>query len=144
MNHEDPSNSHPNGHPTGSPNGHPDPAAKGVLEGVALAPRRLLAGRDNSEWRDFAVPPGHELVLHDANAQPPVFTIRTLDDLSETINWISPAAFNEYVNEERNDLARWVEDVWGEHELGGKMRQFPTPLRTMVAIEKFLRGRSAR
>jgi hypothetical protein len=65
--------------------------------------------------------------------------IRTLDELSEAINFIEPEIFRAHVNEQKNDFANWVDHVFGEEELAQQLREFPTPLRMMVAIEKFLR-----
>lgn len=65
--------------------------------------------------------------------------IKTLHVLSEAINLIDPETLANHVGENRNDFAQWVEDVFGEKELGVHLRQYPTPLRMMVTIEKFLR-----
>lgn len=62
-----------------------------------------------------------------------------MDQLSEAINMMEPDLFTLHVREGRNDLAAWVERAFGEVDLGALMRQRPTPLRMMVAIEKFLR-----
>jgi hypothetical protein len=64
----------------------------------------------------------------------------TLDDLSEAINLIDPDTFMHHVNAEKNDFAAWVDGVYGEHLLAEYLRRYPTPLRMMVHIEKFLRG----
>ena len=63
----------------------------------------------------------------------------TLDELSEAINLIDPETFHVHVNESKNDFASWVEGVFEEPELAEQLRKFPTPLRMMVSIEKFLR-----
>lgn len=65
----------------------------------------------------------------------------SLDDLSEAINLIEPEVFSVHVNEGKNDFAAWVEGVFGETELANQLRAFPTPLRMMVSIEKFLRNK---
>lgn len=65
--------------------------------------------------------------------------ISSLDQLSEAINLIEPESFMVHVNEEKNDFANWVEYVFGEVELAEQLRKYPTPLRMMVSIEKFLR-----
>lgn len=64
----------------------------------------------------------------------------SLDDLSEAINLIDPDTFMAHVNAEKNDFANWVDGVFGEHLLAEYLRRYPTPLRMMVHIEKFLRG----
>ena len=63
----------------------------------------------------------------------------TLDQLSEAINLIEPDIFRAHVNEQKNDFAAWVDNVFEEHGLAEQLRQHPTPLRMMVSIEKFLR-----
>jgi hypothetical protein len=66
----------------------------------------------------------------------------TLDELSEAINLIEPEVFHTHVNDHKNDFASWVEGVFEEPELAGRLREHPTPLRMMVSIEKFLRTSS--
>lgn len=78
-----------------------------------------------SEEQAFILPGGQKLY--------------SLDDLSEAINLIDPDTFLTHVNESKNDFASWVEHVFDEVELANQLRQFPTPLRMMVSIEKFLR-----
>jgi len=78
-----------------------------------------------SEDQAFVLPSGERL--------------HTLDELSEAINLIDPESFQHHVNQEKNDFASWVEHVFGEQELADSLRKFPTPLRMMVSIEKFLR-----
>lgn len=90
--------------------------------------------------RHQAVPAGSEFVLSDPNLTDEERTLRTLDDLSEAINLIDPDTFHVHVNEEKNDFANWVQHVFGEVELAEQLRKFPTPLRMMVSIEKFLRS----
>lgn len=65
--------------------------------------------------------------------------LQSLDELSEAINLIEPDTFEAHVNEGKNDFANWVEHVFGEIELANLLREYPTPLRMMVSIEKFLR-----
>lgn len=83
--------------------------------------------------RNFTVPADKEFVL--ANGE----KLRTLDQLSEAINLIEPDVFHAHVNEQKNDFAAWIDGVFEEHELADQLRSHPTPLRMMVAIEKFLR-----
>lgn len=66
--------------------------------------------------------------------------LKSLDDLSEAINLIDPETFMHHVNAEKNDFASWVENVFDETLLAEYLRRYPTPLRMMVHIEKFLRG----
>lgn len=95
---------------------------------------------DVEDKRNFSVPEGREFVLDMPAVPHEERVLRTLDDLSEAINLIDPETFQRHVNADKNDFAAWVEHVFGEAELAATLRAFPTPLRMMVAIERFLRG----
>lgn len=86
---------------------------------------------DKRNWR---VPDGSSFQLVSGQE------LWTLDDLSEAINLIDPETFMHHVNAEKNDFAAWVEGVFDEKLLAEYLRRYPTPLRMMVHIEKFLRG----
>ena len=43
--------------------------------------------------------------------------LRNLDDLSAAIKSLSSEQFSHHLNKEKNDFARWVEDVVGDKEL---------------------------
>lgn len=101
----------------------------------------ILAGV--TDKRDYPVPEGQEFVLDDPNLPEHERRLKTLDNLSEAINLIEPEVFQQHVNEQKNDFSSWVENVFGEHELAEQLRKFPTPLRMMVSIEKFLRQTEA-
>lgn len=88
---------------------------------------------DIQDKRHFAVPAEQAFVFTNGEQ------LLTLDDLSEAINLISPETFQAHVNGEKNDFANWVQYVFGEEELAESLRKYPTPLRMMVSIEKFLR-----
>lgn len=89
--------------------------------------------------RHVTVPKGQEFILDNDELSIEERTLRSLDDLSEAINLIDPETFQKHVNAEKNDFASWVEHVFGEEKLADDLRRFPTPLRMMVSIEKFLR-----
>ena len=89
--------------------------------------------------RHFIVPAGKEFVLANPDLSEEERTLRSLDDLSEAINLIDPETFQQHVNAEKNDFANWVQNVFGEEKLAEDLRHYPTPLRMMVSIEKFLR-----
>ena len=93
-----------------------------------------------TDKRHFAVPAGSEFILANTALPDDEKVLHTLDDLSEAINLIDPETFQKHVNEEKNDFANWVQHVFGEVELAEQLRKFPTPLRMMVSIEKFLRS----
>lgn len=94
---------------------------------------------DAADKRHTAVPVGSEFVLDNPDLSMEERVLKTLDDLSEAINLIDPETFQKHVNAEKNDFASWVQHVFGEEQLADDLRKFPTPLRMMVSIEKFLR-----
>ena len=95
----------------------------------------LLSGVEDK--RNFKVSEAQAFVMSDGQI------LQSLDELSEAINLIEPEVFEAHVNSEKNDFANWVEHVFGEVELANSLRQYPTPLRMMVSIEKFLRQPAA-
>jgi len=88
---------------------------------------------DVTDKRHYAVPEEQAFVLTNGEK------LFTLDDLSEAINLIDPETFQAHVSGEKNDFANWVDGVFGEAALAENLRKYPTPLRMMVSIEKFLR-----
>ena len=94
---------------------------------------------DVADKRHTAVPEGSEFILDNAEIPMDERVLKTLDDLSEAINLIDPETFQKHVNGEKNDFANWVQHVFGETQLADDLRKYPTPLRMMVSIEKFLR-----
>jgi hypothetical protein len=96
----------------------------------------LLSGVD--EKRHFPVPRGKEFLLDTTSLTEDEKTLYSLDDLSEALNLIDPETFKRHVNPEKNDFANWVEYVFEEKELASSLRNYPTPLRMMVSIERFL------
>ncbi len=93
-----------------------------------------------TDKRHFAVPQGSEFALDNPALPEEERVLHTLDDLSEAINLIDPETFQKHVNEGKNDFANWVQHVFQEEGLAEQLRKFPTPLRMMVSIEKFLRS----
>ena len=89
--------------------------------------------------RHQKVPDDQEFMLNNSELSDEERTLSTLDDLSEAINLIDPETFHAHVNEDKNDFASWVQHVFGEEKLAEELRKYPTPLRMMVSIEKFLR-----
>ena len=98
----------------------------------------ILEGKEDK--RHVAVAAGQEFILDNSELPMEERKLYTLDDLSEAINLIDPETFQKHVTEGKNDFANWVEYVFGEAELAEQLRKFPTPLRMMVSIEKFLRA----
>lgn len=87
--------------------------------------------------RNFRVPEEKAFILSNGEK------LYTLDQLSEAINLIEPEVFHAHVNDQKNDFAAWVGDVFEESDLAQRLHEHPTPLRMMVSIEKFLRMGSA-
>jgi len=92
-----------------------------------------------ADKRHCPVPKGQEFIIDNPNVSLKDRTLCSLDQLSEAISLIDLDTFQKHVNAEKNDFANWVEHVFGEKDLADRLRQFPTPLRMMVSIERFLR-----
>jgi hypothetical protein len=89
--------------------------------------------------RHHPVPEEKAFILDNPSLPDDECRLRTLDDLSEALNLIDPETFQRHVNAQKNDFAAWVEDAFDEKRLAEELRKFPTPLRMMVSIEKFIR-----
>ena len=63
---------------------------------------------------------------------------KSLDSLCNILRDISDSVFNHHVNHERNDFARWVEDVFDEYELAAKMRESTTRGEVVGILEHWL------
>lgn len=110
------------------------------IEEMSLASGQSVFGDlPGTLWRHHPVPAGFELMLNDPAGMVTECVVCTLDELSEAINTASPELFRSLVNAERNELADWVETAFGLPALAEALRLYPTPLRMMVSIEKFLR-----
>ena len=99
----------------------------------------LFGSVENADPRHHPVPKGQEFVLDNPNLPDDERTLRTLDNFSDAINLIDPDVFKRHVNAERNEFADWIETVFLLPDLAEMLRRYPTPLRMMVSIEKFLR-----
>lgn len=99
----------------------------------------LFGSVAGANLRHHPVLAGQEFVLDNPKSPEAERTLRTLDDLGEAINLIDPDVFKRHVNEESNDFADWVENAFDLPDLAVQLRKYPTPLRMMVSIEKFLR-----
>ena len=103
-----------------------------------------FAALSKREQRDHPVPAEHEFRLDNAQLPDSERVLRTLDELSEAINLIDPVTYQRHVGADQNHFADWVEEVFGLSDLAQQFRRYPTPLRTMVSIEKFLRAPTPR
>lgn len=98
---------------------------------------RVLSGVQ--DIRHFQVPDEKAFIIANDQLPDEERKLLTLDDLSEAINLIDPETFSVHVHSDRNDFAMWVEEVFDEKELAEALRKYPTPLRMMVSVEKFIR-----
>lgn len=99
-----------------------------------------FAALPKAEQRNCSVPTGQQFRLDNPDLPDSERFLQTLDELSEAINLIDPATFKRHVSSDRNDFADWIERVFGTAELADMLRRYPTPLRIMVSIEKYLRS----
>ena len=110
------------------------------IEEIILANGHSVFGAlPGAQWRHHPLPAGQELILNIPGASATNRTVNTLDELSDAINLLDAHVFQCHVNAKRNDFADWVETRFGLPALAEKLRIYPTPLRMMVTIEKFLR-----
>ena len=64
--------------------------------------------------------------------------LSSIADLSRVLKVLSPAQFAHHVNEEKNDFARWVEDVFGEKMLAHRLRRAKTRAGTYRVVQSFV------
>lgn len=63
---------------------------------------------------------------------------KSLDSLCNILRDISDSVFIHHVNHERNDFARWVEDVFEEYELAAQMREAAGRSEVVAILEHWL------
>lgn len=64
--------------------------------------------------------------------------VKDLKELRDALRIASNNQFTHHVNPEKNDFARWIEDVLRDRELAGKLRRCKTRVSTVRAIETHL------
>ncbi len=65
-------------------------------------------------------------------------SLRSIAELSKSLDSIPDDVFNFHVNSERNDFASWIKDVFNESSLAAAMRKNPTRKQTGVLLKRFL------
>ena len=82
--------------------------------------------------RITAAPPEKCFWVHDG----PVLS--SIADLSRVLKVMPPAQFFHHVNSEKNDFARWVEDVFGETMLARRLRRTKTRAGAYRVVQSFV------
>jgi len=65
----------------------------------------------------------------------------SIEELSQVLKDMGDAEFRHHVNNERNDFANWVEDVFKESELAHNMREVSEKEGLIIILEDFLKKR---
>lgn len=53
--------------------------------------------------------------------------LKNLKELAQALETIDAALWEFHVNQEKNDFANWVEDVFGQKQLGSALRKVKNP-----------------
>lgn len=65
--------------------------------------------------------------------------LRSLVDLRDGLKEMSDEVFKNHVNKEKNDFAKWIEDILGESVFAKKMRTMKTRLTALRTVESELK-----
>lgn len=63
----------------------------------------------------------------------------SIEELKELLKNMGEAEFRHHVNNERNDFANWIEDVFGETRLAQSMREVSEREGLLIILENFLK-----
>ena len=62
-------------------------------------------------------------------------TLRNLADLANALREMNDGVFKHHVNVERNDFAKWIEEILGEPVFARKMRTMKSRLTALRSVE---------
>lgn len=65
--------------------------------------------------------------------------LRNLENLYQVLGEMSNEAFSYHVNPEKNDFAKWIEEVLGDRVLAKQLRKVKTKRATLKRIEQRLK-----
>lgn len=66
--------------------------------------------------------------------------VKNLGELRDALDTISDELFLYHVNKERNDIAKWVQEVFGDEALATKLIRVRTRRGALTALENHLRA----
>jgi len=64
--------------------------------------------------------------------------LKNIAELMESLKDMDQDLFSFHVNEQRNDFANWVRDVFGEKELARRISRARYPSSMLKSIEKYI------
>lgn len=63
--------------------------------------------------------------------------LKNIAELMENLKHMDQDLFSSHVNEQHNDFASWIRDVFGEKELARRIRDARHPANMLKSIEKY-------
>lgn len=67
--------------------------------------------------------------------------LKDLRGLNDALRGMSDDIFKYHVNNEKNDFAKWTEDILHQKELAAQMRRLKTKSGIQKAVDAFLKGK---
>ncbi|MBE3091582.1 MAG: hypothetical protein IMZ42_04635 [Candidatus Atribacteria bacterium] len=64
--------------------------------------------------------------------------LKNIAELMESLKDMDQDLFSFHVNEQNNDFASWIRDVFGEKELARRIRDARHPANMLKSIEKYI------
>ncbi len=64
--------------------------------------------------------------------------VKNIAELMESLKHMDQDLFSFHVNEQHNDFASWIRDVFGEKELARRINQTRYPANMLKSIEKYI------
>ena len=64
--------------------------------------------------------------------------LKSIAELIESLKNMDQGLFSFHVNEQHNDFASWIRDVFGEKELARRISQARYPANMLKSIEKYI------
>ncbi|HER24522.1 MAG TPA: hypothetical protein ENO17_05710 [Candidatus Atribacteria bacterium] len=64
--------------------------------------------------------------------------LKNIAELMENLQYMDQGLFSFHVNEQHNDFAIWIRDVFGEKELARRISKARYPANMLKSIEKYI------
>ena len=65
--------------------------------------------------------------------------VKNIAELMESLKDMDQNLFSVHVNEQNNDFANWIRDVFGKKELARRINQTRYPFSMLKSIEKYIK-----
>lgn len=66
--------------------------------------------------------------------------LKNIAELMESLKHMDQDLFSSHVNEQHNDFASWIRDVFGKKELARRISQTRYPASMLKSIEKYIQN----